>query len=231
VMQDWTQCSAPPSPSQSAPSTSANYSTLIGPRWECNGPNVPSILQYNIYQNSNTGFTGNQFSNGTGGTQTFASITSMLSTEPSAVPTLPTPEGPAFCSYGINRVNYLDTNPCSLTYGQYVAVETGDNSSCFVLGEIYYDSCENAQFGNYPQQSYIRNSDGVHKYKPYVAPPIYEEYEVGGTIMANDWYRIIDGVAKRVQFSVSGVITGTDLDACVPTGGGGGSGGGGGDID
>jgi hypothetical protein len=233
MMQDWTQCSAPPSPSQSAPSTSANYSTLIGARYVCNGPNVPSILQYNIYQNSNIGFTGNQFSNGTGGTQTFDTQTfdSMLTSEPSAVPTLAAPEDAAFCTYGVQVYNRLDTNPCSLTYGQYVAVQTGDNSTCWVLGEIYYDSCENAQFGNYPQQSYIRNSDGVHKYKPYVAPPIYEEYEVGGTIMANDWYRIIDGVAKRVQFSVSGVITGTDLDACVPTGGGGGSGGGGGDID
>lgn len=217
----------PPAP----PSTSANYSTLIGPRWVCNGPNVPSILQYNIYQNSNTGFTGNQFSNGTGGTQTFASITSMLSTEPSAVPTLPTPEGPAFCSYGINAVNYLDTNPCSATYGQYVLVPTGDNSTCWVLGPEYYDSCENAEFGNNKVQSYIRNSDGAHKWKAYVAPPIYEDYEVSGFTMTGDWYIRIDGLAYKRTFSSLGVIVSTETTPCESgTGGSGGTGGAGGDL-
>jgi hypothetical protein len=228
VIQDWSQCSAPPSPSQSAPSTTATYLTSLGTRWLCNGPNVPSVLQYNIYQNSNPNFTGDQYSNGTGGTLTFTGITSMLTSEPSAVPTLPTPDGPAFCSYGINRVDYLDTNPCSLTYGSYIGVPTGDNSSCWVLGDIYYTSCADAELQNNPQQSYVRN--GIHKFKTYVAPPIYEEYEVGGTLMTGpEWYIRIDGIAKRRDFSASGEITGTELNACI-SGGGSGEGGGEGEL-
>jgi hypothetical protein len=156
----------------------------------------------------------------------------MLTSEPSTVPTLPTPDGPAYCSYGVNRVDYLDTNPCSLTYGSYIGVPTGDNSSCWVLGPIYYDSCENAQLGNYGVQSFVRNSDGAHKWKPYVAPPIYEDYEVSGTTMTGDWYTIISGSAYKRTFSGSGVIVSTDTEPCVVnTGGGGTGGGGGGDLE
>jgi hypothetical protein len=219
-------------PAPPPPSTEPTYLTSLGTRWVCNGPNVPSVLQYDIYQNTNTNFTGNQYSNGTGGTQTFASISSMLTSEPSTVPTLPTPDGPAYCSYGVNRVDYLDTNPCSLTYGSYIGVPTGDNSSCWVLGPIYYDSCENAQLGNYGVQSFMRDSDGAHKWKPYVAPPIYEDYEVSGTTMTGDWYTIISGSAYKRTFSGSGVIVSTDTEPCVVnTGGGGTGGGGGGDLE
>jgi hypothetical protein len=223
IIQDWTPCTT----SSPAPSTSATYLTSLGTRWVCNGPNVPSVLQYDIYQNTNQNFTGNQFSNGTGGTQTFASISSMLTSAPSTEPILASqPEGPAFCSYGVQRFNYLDTNPCSTTFGSYISVLTGDNSSCWVLGPVYYDSCENAQSGNYPVQSFIQN--GVHKWKHYVAPPIYEEYEVGGITMTGEWFTIIDSVAKRRVFSGSGVILSTDTEACVVNTGGGGTGGGGG---
>jgi hypothetical protein len=186
------------------------------------------VLEYDIYQNTNVNFTGDQFSNGTGGTQTFASISSMLTSEPSTESILASePEGPAFCSYGINTVNYLDTNPCSATYNQFIAVPTGDNSTCWVLGPEYYDSCENAQFGAYKVQSFIRNSDGTHKWKSYEAPPILEDYEVGGTTMVGEWFTIISGLAYRRTFSSLGVIESTDSEPCEVNTGGGGTGGGG----
>jgi hypothetical protein len=220
IIQDWTPCTT----SSPAPSTSATYLTSLGTRWVCNGPNVPSVLQYDIYQNTNQNFTGNQFSNGTSGTQTFASISSMLTSEPSTIPVPASePEGPAFCSYGVQRFNYLDTNPCSTTFGSYISVPTGDNSSCWVLGPIYYDSCD----GGTAVQSYIQN--GVHKWKQYVEGQIFEEYEVGGTIMTFEWFIIIDGVRKRRVFS-NGLIVSTDTDACV-TNPGGGEGGGGGSLE
>lgn len=219
-------CSYAPPPAP--PSTEATYLTSLGSRWVCNSG---TVYQYDIYQNTNTNFTGDQYSNGTSGTQTFASISSMLTSAPSTTATLAAPTEPAFCSYGVHAYNQLDTNPCSATYGQYVLVPTGDNSTCWVLGPVYYDSCVNAQSGTYGVQSYIRNSDGVHKWKTYVAPPIYEDYEVGGTTMTGDWYTIISGSAYKRTFSSLGVLESTDASPCTGLEGGGGEGGGEGGLD
>jgi hypothetical protein len=78
-------------------------------------------------------------------------------------------------------------------------------------------------------QSFIQN--GVHKWKHYVAPPITEEYEVGGTLMTgSEWYTIISGSAYKRTFSGSGTIVSTETEPCVVNTGGGGTGGGEGEL-
>jgi hypothetical protein len=191
----------------------AIYYTSLGSRWLCDS----GVTQYDIYENINPNFTGNQYSNGTAGAQTFGTQTynSMLSSVPSTGATWSTTN--TFCENGIQYNFQEATNQCSITYGQTRTVETGDNSSCWQESSIYYQSCADAVNNNNRYQSYVLND--VYTVGTFGNT---EPWGSGGN-MTGEWYvflPLIDNYPHRVTFTAAGPdigkIEGTDLNPCTP---------------
>jgi len=226
IIQDWTPCSTPvPSLSMTPsltptppPSTEPTYLTSRGPRWECDNG---TVYQYDIYENTNSYFTGNQFSNGTGGTLTFSGITSMLTSEPITTPNW-VDSGSPYCINGTEYQLKIDNNPCSSEYNTTDEVATGDNSECWQLSDVYYTTCANANSASEPYQSYVLND--TYKYTTFNVSGNWENL---GTFMQGDWYFVDSYGAHRRTFytgdnlELLGTITNTDLSECTTSGGGG----------
>jgi hypothetical protein len=226
VIQDWSQCGTPvpslsmtPSMTQTPPpSTEPTYLTSRGARWECDNG---TVYQYDIYENTNSYFMGNQFSNGTGGTLTFSGITSMLTSEPITTPNW-VDSGSPYCINGTEYQLKIDNNPCSSEYNTTDEVATGDNSECWQLSDVYYTTCANANSASEPYQSYVLND--TYKYTTFNVSGNWENL---GTFMQGDWYFVDSYGAHRRTFytgdnlELLGTITNTDLSECTTSGGGG----------
>jgi hypothetical protein len=221
IIQDWTPCDTPvpslsmtPTPTQTPVSTAPTYLTSRGARWECNSG---TVYQYDIYENTNSNFTGNQFSNGTSGAQTFTSIDSMLTSAPSTSANW-IDSGSPYCSTGIQYQLKIDNNPCSSTYNTTNAVVTGNNSTCWQMSDLYYLTCANAKSLTSPYQSFVLN--GTYKYFLNGTTPT--EWEDAGLAMQGEWFFNDQNGSHQRIFSNDGTIQNTDTAECVVGGGGGG---------
>jgi hypothetical protein len=224
VIGDWTQCDTPvPSLSMTPsmtptppPSTEPTYLTSRGSRWECDNG---TVYQYDIYENTNSYFTGNQFSNGTSGTQTFDTQTfnSMLTSAPSTTPNWVN-SGSPYCSRGVQYQLKINNNPCSSTYNTTDAVVTGNNSTCWQISDVYYLTCADAKSLSNPYQSFVLND--TYKYFLNGANPT--EWEDAGLTMQGEWFFNDQTGSHQRIFNDDGTIRNTDTAECVVGGGGGG---------
>jgi len=203
-----------PTPTQTPVSTAPTYLTSLGARWECNSG---TVYQYDIYQNTNPNFTGDQYRNGTSGTQTFASIDAMLSSAPSTSANWVN-SGSPYCSIGVQYQLKINNNPCSSTYNTTDAVATGNNSTCWQMSDLYYLTCANAKSLTSPYQSFVLN--GTYKYFLNGTTPT--EWEDSGLVMQGEWFFNDQFGSHQRIFNDDGTIRNTDTAECVVGGGDGG---------
>lgn len=105
-------------PTESACDTDADYSESMGTYHVCIGGQVN---EYAIYKNTNTCFTGNQYSRGTSGTITYA--TNPVNDYPDTDRILVSQEF-NYCYNCVTYLVYRDKNSCSPTWNEYFVNDT-----------------------------------------------------------------------------------------------------------
>lgn len=105
-------------PTESACVTTAEYSESMGTYHVCIGGQVN---EYPIYKNTNTCFTGNQYSRGTSGTITYA--TNPVNEYPDTDRILVS-QGFNYCYNCVTYLVYRDKNACSPTWNEYFVNDT-----------------------------------------------------------------------------------------------------------